>query len=269
MLGKQHFENGLAARFGFGMPPKKDKQWSEATVSPDAEEALEWVYDWLLTLRFGVDQDGKPVPIDLPLTLDGKDAFIAFYNEHGRDQAELTGELAALWAKLEEVAARIALIVHLVRCAVDDQTLVSPNSVDGASIATGVIFARWFGQEGRRIYRVLGESDEERDRRLLIELVQRKGGRVTARDLSKASRRFPTSDAAEEVLIRLAGAGAGHWETVSPKDEGGRPTRVFCLAVGETPCEHTGNQGSGYADSSELGQNDPNANSEGDTEWTL
>jgi uncharacterized protein DUF3987 len=269
MLGKHHFENGLAARFGFAMPPRTNKQWSEATISEDTEEALDWIYDWLLALRFGEDQNGKPIPIDLPLSLDGKEAFVEFYNQHGREQAELTGDLAALWAKLEEVAARIALVIHLVRCAVDDTTLVSQAAVDASSISVGVTLARWFGNEGRRIYGVLAETDEERDRRLLVELIQRRGGRITARDLAKASRRFADSDLAEQALMELVAGSAGHWESTGSGNLGGRPTRIFVLAVGETTIQSGENQGFGYADASEQGQNEPELDGEGNAEWTL
>jgi hypothetical protein len=269
MLGKQHFENGLAARFGFAMPPRTNKKWSEATISEDTDEALDWVYDWLLALRFAEDQNGKPLPIDLPLSMDGKEAFVEFYDQHGQEQAELSGDLAALWAKLEEVAARIALVVHLVRCSIDDATLVSHAAVDASSIAAGVTLARWFGNEGRRIYGVLSESDEERDRRLLIELIQRKGSKITARDLSKASRRYADSELAEQVLMELAAAGAGRWEPVSTTDQGGRPTRIFVLAVGETSSERCENQGFGYADSSGVCEEQSDKqDDDGEMEWT-
>ena len=36
-------------------------------------------------------------------------------------------------------------------------------AVDEVSMAAGITLADWFGQEGRRVYGVLGESDEERD----------------------------------------------------------------------------------------------------------
>lgn len=253
LLGKQHFENGLAARFGFGMPPKRSKRWSEATVSEDAENSLEWVYDSLLRLQFR-EVDDKLVPIDLPLTRDGKEAFVAFYNEHGHEQGELTGNLAALWAKLEEVAARIALVMHLVRCSIDDSTLVTPDAVDAGSILMGVTFARWFGNEGRRIYGVLAETDEQRDRRQLIELIQRKGGQITARDLTKSTRRFADSNEADAALIELVEGRLGCWEDVPTTSKGGRGTRVFRLAVGETPQNQVEKQGFGYADSNEKAQ---------------
>jgi hypothetical protein len=178
MLGKHHFENGLAARFGFAMPPRRKKVWRDSSISEDAQEALEWIYDQLLALTFGQDADGNPEPIDVPLSPDGKDAYIAFYDVHNAELAELSGDLAALWAKLEETAARIALVMHCVRSACGDQTLKSEDAIDGTSIQIGVTLARWFANEGRRIYSVLAESDEECERRRLFELIQAKGGRI-------------------------------------------------------------------------------------------
>lgn len=100
-------------------------------------------------------------------------------------------------------------------------------------------------------------------------MIQRKGGRITARDLSKACRRYPTSDAAEYALIELVEAGAGRWESVGPTEEGGRPTRAFCLLVGETPAYSAANQGFGYADNYEEVSNTAPDQDEEDTEWTL
>jgi hypothetical protein len=155
-----------------------------------------------------------------------------------------------LWAKLEEVAARIALIMHLVRCAFDDRTLVTTDAVDSVSMQMGIILARWFGHEGRRIYAVLAETEEQRDLRQLIELIQRKGNRISARDLAKATRRFRNSDEAEGALIELVEGNAGRWQNVPTTSQGGRATRVFELCVGETPSQHGENQGFGYADGS-------------------
>jgi len=234
MLGNQHFENGLAARFGFGMPPKRTKRWTDAQLGDDVLEGLDWTYDWLLALRFGTGSDGSPMPIDMPLTLDGKEAFVEFYDRHGEEQVELSGDLAALWAKLEEVAARIALVMHLVRCAIDDATLVSCDAVDAKSIGMGVTLARWFGYEGRRIYRVLAESDVERDRRQLIEMIQRRGGRISVRDLTRNCRNYPTTDLAEAALMELVEGGAGRWEPVPSPTTGGHASREFCLGQNDT-----------------------------------
>jgi hypothetical protein len=229
MLGEQHFENGLAARFGFGMPPKRAKVWSNASISESASQELELIYDSLLALDFRTGWDGKQVPVDLPLTSDGMAAFVDFYNQHGEEQAVLSGNLAALWAKLEEAAARIALVIHLVRCAAEDSTLGRKESVDSESVQSGILLARWLGNEGRRIYDVLAESDGDRERRQLIELIERKGGALTVRDLCRSSRHFQRVELAEGALADLVQAGAGKWEVISPPSTGGHATRRFVM----------------------------------------
>jgi len=41
--------------------------------------------------------------------------------------------------------------------------LASADEVDADSIAAGVELSRWFGNEARRAYAILSESDDERD----------------------------------------------------------------------------------------------------------
>ena len=155
---------------------------------------------------------------------------MTFYNEHAHEQVDLTGDLSAAWSKLEGYAARLALVVHLVRWSADDPTLAAVDVVDEASIAAGVALSRWFGQETRRVYAILEESDADCQRRGLVELIQRHGGSITARELMRSSNAYPTSEAAEQALNDLVQVGTGHWEAVGPTPKGGRPTCRFVLA---------------------------------------
>src|SRR5690606_33410788 len=138
-------------------------------------------------LRPTADDDGDAQPVIVPLSGDGKAAWVDFYNAHGQEQADLAGDLSAAWSKLEGYAARIALVVHLVRWAAGDSTLANADAVDTDSIAAGVKWSRWFGNEARRAYAILSESDEGRGRRRLVELIGRKGGSVTVRELQQTS----------------------------------------------------------------------------------
>jgi hypothetical protein len=142
----------------------------------------------------------------------------------------LTGELSAAWSKLEGYTARFALVIHLVRCAINDPTLAAMDKIDAQSVRVGVSLSQWFGSEARRAYAILDESDEQRDQRRLIELIERKGGSVTVRDLMRSARMFRTADDAEQALQELVQAGHGRWETSPPGPDGGQPTRRFVLA---------------------------------------
>jgi hypothetical protein len=228
-LGVEHIENGLLARLLVVAPPRISKRWSEATVDPQLVQAVERVFGRLLALDFGVDDNDKPAPVGLQLIPEAKDAWVGFYNAHAAQQAELTGELAAAWSKLEAYAARFALVVHLVRVAADDPT-AGPEVVDTASLSAGIALARWFGHEAGRVYGMLAETDEERERRRLVESIERKGGRVMAREVQQGNRRFRTAAEAEEALAELATAGLGCWEP-TPPGRRGRPTRRFVLST--------------------------------------
>ncbi len=235
-LGQEHRDNGLAARLLLTCPPRKPKRWTEADVDADTEAAVAAVFDRLFSLTMEVDpESADPLNPDLRPRLvrladDGKRAWVTFYNEHATEQAELSGDLSAAWSKLEGYAARLALVIHLTSWAAGDATLRDPARVDEASIAAGVVLARWFGDEARRVYAILSESDDDRETRRLVELIRRMGGDVSGRELVQRSRMFKTVADAEAALSRLVEAGAGSWVTPEQRGRGGPKARRFVLS---------------------------------------
>lgn len=252
-LGQEHRENGLAARLLLTCPPRKPKRWTEADVNADTEAAVAMVFDRLYALTMEADDAGDEQPRRLTLADDARVAWETFYNEHASEQVNLSGDEAAAWSKLEGYAARLALVVHLTRWAAGDATLRDPARVDEASIAAGVVLARWFGDEARRVYAILAESDDDREARRLVEWIERKGGTVTARDLTHGVRAYRGNpDAAERALSALVEAGIGRWEVNAHGPKGGRPAQRFRLVstvtVTETPANAGKNGGIGDGD---------------------
>jgi hypothetical protein len=253
-LGREHHESGMAARVLYAKPPRKAKRWTEADVNADTEAAVAAVFDRLFGLTPETHDDGDYLPRLVPLTAKGKTAWIKFYNEHATEQADLSGDLSAAWSKLEGYAARLALVVHLTRWAASDATLRDPSRVDEASIVAGVVLSRWFGNEARRVYAILSESDDDRETRRLVELIERKGGKVTARDLTHGLRAYRGDpDAAARALSALVEADIGRWEADDHGPKGGRPTDRFRLVTGvtvtETPSIPEKSEGIGDGDS--------------------
>jgi hypothetical protein len=224
-LGQEHHESGMAARVLYAMPTRKPKQWTEADLDADTEAAVAMVFDRLFGLTHETDDEGDEQARVLPLTGDGKRAWVTFYNEHATEQVELSGDLSAAWSKLEGYAARLALVIHLTRWAAGDATLLDSARVDQASIAAGVALARWFGDEARRVYAILSESDEDRETRRLVEWIDRKGGTVTARDLTRGPRIYKRDpERAARALADLVASGEAVWVHDDPSSKGGRPT---------------------------------------------
>ena len=98
------------------------------------------------------------------------------------------------------------------------------------SVAAGVKLARWFGDEAKRVYAGLAETDDDRDTRRLVELIQRKGGDVSARELVQSSRDFPTVADAEAAMTALEAAGKGKCSIPGQRGLGRPKARRFTLA---------------------------------------
>jgi 5S rRNA maturation endonuclease (ribonuclease M5) len=230
---KEHFDNGLAARLLFAMPPRRPKRWTEDELPWQTETALETLVGRLLALDMPEDENGQPQPRDIPLSPLGKQAWVDFYNAHACEQAEMSGDLAAAWSKLEGYAARFALLVHLIRAESGDTTLPDAGAVDEQSIAAGVALSRWFGDEAARVYAEIGgdaESPEAREQRELVRIIRDRGGEITVRGLMQASRRYRGSaEEAEAALGRLATADLVDVWDDKHGSQGGRPVVVFTL----------------------------------------
>jgi hypothetical protein len=123
-------------------------------------------------------------------------------------------------------------VVHLTRWAAGDATLRDPARVDEASIAAGVVLARWFGDEARRVYAILGESDEGRASRRLVEWIARKGGTVTVRDLTRGPCEYRGDpERAAKALDELVAAGVAVWVHDDHGPNWGRPAdRVWLVS---------------------------------------
>jgi len=226
-LGREHFQDGLAARLVLAAPPRRPKRWTEADIAPSLEWTMAELFRRLIALEPAAGDDGELRPVALRLDGEAKRRWVQFFDEHAAETATLAGEMAAVWSKLEAYAARLALVLHLVRL-VDGDATAGAESIDADSISAGVALAKWFGHEARRLYATMSETEEDTARRELAELVGRLGGRCTARELRHHG--FGgDADKAEEALADLAAAGIGEWQDVPPGPGGGRPTRAFVL----------------------------------------
>jgi len=228
-LGQQHRDNGLLARLLIAHPPRRAKHWTETTVTQSLDAAMTAVFDRLYTVEPDLDEDGDLQPRLLPLNRQAKQVWITFVNEHGQEQLQYVGDEAAAWSKLEGYAARLALVIHCTRAAADDPELEDTEVIDRVSIDAGIRLSRWFADEALRVYQTLGEEDEARDRRQLIELIERHDGQMTVRQWQRLRSHKRAADAQTE-LDALVEADLGQWDTAPPGPKGGRPTRRFVLS---------------------------------------
>ena len=229
-LSAEHLQDGLAARLLLAHPPRRAREWTETAIAAEVLGMLDRIYSGLAVLEPDCDELGRPQPKALPLSDGARARWGEFIREHGIRQLDLDGPLAAAWSKLEAYAARLALIVHLVRVAAGDQTLESHDVVGDDSLLAAITLCRWFGQEAQRMYARFSEDDDARERRELVETIERQGGSVTARQLCRVMRRFGGSvSMVRAALDELAQSGIGQWVERPTSARGGRPTRAFEL----------------------------------------
>lgn len=227
-VGAEHRENGMLARLLLAWPPRQVKRWNDAGVIPEHVDAVRRVLEQLRRFEPRLDRYGEPAPVIVKLTDDAKQLFRQFFNENAEILAEATGDYAAAVSKLEELPARLALILQLTRWAADDG--VENDIVDVDSMAAAIAMTVWFRHETRRVYWLLASSAEVRQRNELADWIRSRGGHCTVRELQNGKREFCSSAAiAEAALQSLADAGFGIWEPVPPRPNGGQPTRALVL----------------------------------------
>lgn len=239
MMGQEHRDSGMLARFLLANPPRRAKVWQEHELSEDIEESMAEVFDYLFGLKARECEDGQTVPVNVIMSRAAKGRFANFVNRHGAEQAKTTGDLAAAYSKLECYCPRIALILHQVRAAADpgvDGLLIDDESMDAAEQLVA-----WFTAETKRIYRWMGNDDAttgSTERRAVIELIAGRGGQITTRDLQASNRKlYKRSNDAKTALDDLAKAGMGQWEYLPIGQKGGRPSRIFKLSNHSTSPE--------------------------------
>jgi hypothetical protein len=226
-LTSTDFDSGLVARLLVSMPPIPTRRWQPGGISPMVEGAYSAVVEKLYGLELDTDQHGTPVPRALGLEEQANHLWANFYNSLNADMASQDERARAMMAKIECAAARLALIVHLGRVAAGEGAIA--NVIDSESMDRGIRLANWFRREAERTYLRLAEGDDDRENRQLLDIVRRRGGSVSGRELVQSSRKFKTVKDAEAALSRLVDAGHGKWVYLPQCGPGAPKARRFVL----------------------------------------
>ena len=149
-------------------PPRQRKHWTEAKIDETVERQYAALIDRLAALQPTDDDKGRAVPSGFAIDSRRQSRLGNVLQAHAAEQASLTGDLAAAWSKLEETAARLALIIHCVKAAqavppakpwLSDAAALQPaNEVDGDSMRAAIRLTEWFKHETQRVYAVLGTA---------------------------------------------------------------------------------------------------------------
>ena len=250
-LTSDYKSSGLAARLLFAMPPKIIKQWTDFEIEERVEQSVAKIFDSLLAVEVPIDEDGNPFPAVICPDSTAHHLFEAYYDRHNKESVSLDEDLGAAFAKLEEVAARLALIVHCVRYALGEVNGL--YSLDVASMATGIELTEWFKQEAKRVYAVLADDDIAFENRQVIQWIETQGRPVTVREVYRAHRnKFQSQEEVELLLTKMVREGVASSETGTPTEQGGRPVTTYSLSeFGHNPENPRKKRGSVQSDAVE------------------
>lgn len=221
------YDSGLVARLLLSMPPTPTRRWRPGGVSPMVERAFSAMVEKLYALDMPEDEHGTPMPRAVTIDKVAGQVWSDYYNELNRLMAGQDERARAMLSKLEGGAARLALVIHLGRVASGEPA--SADVIDGESMHRGIELANWFRREAERVYARLAEGDDDREARQLLDIVSRKGGSVSGRELVQSSRKFKTVKDAEAALSRLVDSGHGQWVYLPQCGPGAPKARRFVL----------------------------------------
>ena len=210
VLTDEHKSNGLQARLLMAYPERQPKQWRDQEIAAGTLNRYEKLIDNLLKLEPDRNDEGEQIPVMISLSAGAREQFKQFVNTHGEEQNAMSGHLASQWSKLEEIPARLGIVLH---CVLQVASHVNDHQfIDSETMTNAIAITEWFKTEWIRINNLLSESEEEREDRQLVEYIRRKGGTISASRLNRNRRDIESTTAAESLLIRLVSNGLGDWE---------------------------------------------------------
>src|SRR5262249_14718770 len=174
---------GLGARFLLAMPPARKRRWTEAEVDEDLAQR----YSELLRELLGIPlaDPAKRRPHVFALAPQAKECWIEWFTRWGDATDSAEGEQAAALAKLESYAARLALIHHVVSLTAADPDRLAIHPITETSLRAAIVLVEWFASEARRVYTILRETPQERERPRPLQCIQPPGTTATPRQLHR------------------------------------------------------------------------------------
>jgi hypothetical protein len=230
-LGQTDFESGLVARLCLSLPAVRTRVWDRKLELPAGlEDAYAAQVNDLLSLQ-AVPRNGRLEPVALVWDAQAEREWAAHHRWVNELAARSDDRERAALSKLEGMAARFALVLHLARRAAGEG--IDPGTIDAESMRRGAVLVKWFWTEAQRVYEVLTEGAAGADQLTLVEWIKAQGGQTSVREMQRGPRQFRVdADRAERLLSDLVAEGFGRWVMDDHGGGRGRPVARFVLFTG-------------------------------------
>jgi hypothetical protein len=201
-------EDGFIHRLVFEFASPIDDQWTEDTISDEAERA--WHDGWSCLAALTPNDDGTPVLVDF--TPAGKRAFVDWYTANNADRrgSDFPDHLGGPWKKFRNVCARSALVLQELRFACGE---AQTEAVDEVSVNGARRLVEHFKDNARRVYARLHASPQDLRLEKVRRWILKHEGRATPRDILRATilPDVKTAVQARAILQDLFDRGQGVW----------------------------------------------------------
>ena len=138
----------------------------------------------------GSTRDEK-IPVDVHLTSGAYQLFREENIEYIKETMNITGDLQYFWSKAPSFVARIALVIHVVKNILNPTDHADKLEFDTMRAAINIV--RWYANEASRVYGLLNltsETSEQKDIRLIKDVIRKKGGKATANEIKRSINRL-------------------------------------------------------------------------------
>ncbi len=240
LLDRERQIDGFAARLLISYPPEVDEQWTDKGVEDSIRGPVIELQKKLLRLGFQEGKRNKPKVIKF--SKEGYGAFrevmvdhLEQYKRYGLEEA-----LRAHWAKMKGYAARLSLIVHLIRLHSGE---TSSKRVDQESVYMAATLVDYFKAHIAKFYGELQQIQAVALSERIIQWANKNGkSEILTRDVYTAHI-IPDAETTKAVLDDMAKRGLGKWEdTESKRKFILTPTQQSATQQNQEETQQEGNQ---------------------------
>jgi hypothetical protein len=180
---------------------------------PESLEGWNKVVSRLYALETREDEHGRPAAVVLDLAPEACPAWETWFNRHSaeKEAADFPDVLVGVWSKLVAYAARLALIVHLLRAACDESV---SEEIDVESLGRALRLVGYFKTHARAVYARLRQSAKSRRVQQAIAWIRAHGGECNPSHLTRHNVAGVEKTSEAEALMKdLEDRGYGRRET--------------------------------------------------------
>ena len=150
-------QNGFIDRILFVIPDNVQKPyWSDSDINPGIIDNWKSIILKILNLQVRLDETLNPVPEMLLFTPEAKKIFFNWQKDNADQCNKADSEMiSGIYSKLEMYAARLALILEILRwsCNEGDKQSISVDSINGA-----IKLIEYFKKSAVKVYSIISNS---------------------------------------------------------------------------------------------------------------